>query len=222
MKVKLFWEVVVATASSNPILSGDKFTAWQRWHPGALQSDAAPRRTAESEEAMKRHAHAAGFEEGKRAGFAAGIAQGRAHVQAEADHIARVAHAANDALQALGDTLSQKTVRLAVAIAEKLFMREIEAHPEALVDLVRDALNLLPDTAERVRIVVNYADVELIRRHLSDSANLPDAVVTGSNEVKRGGCHLLSPSGEVDATLDTRIARVVEVLGAASDATSER
>lgn len=212
----------MATTSSNPILSGDKFTTWQRWHPGALQGDSPPRRAPESEDAMKRRAHAAGFEEGKRAGFAAGLAQGRAHAQAEADHIARVAHAASAALHALGDTLSQKTVRLAVAVAEKLLQREIEARPETLVDIVRDALNLLPDTAERVRIVVHSADVELIRRYLTDSANLPDAVVTGSNEVKRGGCHLIAPGGEVDATLDTRLARVIEVLGVVSDATGER
>lgn len=206
----------MATVSSNKILSEGTFAGWQRWSPGVLQESAQPapsRRGAVSDEALKRRAYAAGFEEGKRAGYQAGHAESQARAQAEAAQLAQVAASANEALQALGDTLSRKTVALAIAIAQKVMLHEIATRPEHMVDIVRAALTLLPDGAQRVRIVVNAADVDVLRAQLAHSASEPDCVIVGAADVQRGGCRITSPSGDIDATLDTRINRVLETLG---------
>lgn len=213
----------MATASSNRVFSGDNAAGWQRWHPGALAMEATPRaaaQAAESPEAIKRRAHAAGFEEGKNAGLAAGLAEGRKLAAAEAQQIRAVAQAATAALQTLGDTLAGKTVRLAIAIAQKLLLREIETHPDALTAIVRDALNLLPDAAERVRILVNSADADLVRRFVCDGTSLPPTAVIVASDVARGGCYIQSSCGDVDATLETRTQRVLDALGANDHATS--
>jgi flagellar assembly protein FliH len=82
---------------------------------------------------------------------------------------------------------------------------------------VRDALTLLPDGAERIRIIVNSADVALLQESMAQTGTLTDSTVVGSNEVQRGGCRITSPCGDIDATLETRIARVMDVLSASNE-----
>ncbi len=202
------------TVSSNQGGPNEKFPPWERWNPGVLDTERPQeRRVQPSMEAMERRAYAAGFEQGRQAGLRAGYDEGRARALAEAVQIGAVAQAAQAALQALGDTLAGKTVTLAAAIAQKIMRREIESCPACVLDVVRDALTLLPDGEQRVRIVVNSADVELVRGALTQEANLTESAVAGSDDVARGGCCIVSPSGEIDATLQTRITRVLEALG---------
>jgi len=82
-----------------------------------------------------------------------------------------------------------------------------------VLDLVRDALTLLPDAADRVRILVNSADADLVRDAMRANAALSDCAVAGSDEVARGGCRIVSANGDIDATLATRVSRVLESLG---------
>lgn len=204
--------------------SGSTAPAWQRWNPGALQTDRRQERPAPpSPEAVERRAYEAGFEQGKQAGlqagFEAGHKEGRARAQAEAAQIHAVALAAQAALQALGDSLANKTVALAAAIAQKIMQREIQSCPESLLDVVRDALTLLPDAAGPVRIIVNSADADLVRSAVNHEAIVPDGMVTGSDEVPRGGCRIVAPAGDIDATLATRMSRVLEALGVAHEGT---
>lgn len=184
---------------------------------------AAPQpRPAETAQAIQRRAHEAGFEQGKRAGYAAGLAEGRAQAGLQAQQIRTVALSAADALQALGDTLAAKTVELALAIAQKVLAREIDTAPDAILQVVREALTLLPDGAERVRILVNSADVEPVRACLGETHPAQDFTVIGAADVTRGGCRIQSACGDVDATLNTRFARVLDALGVTHDADSGR
>jgi flagellar assembly protein FliH len=61
-------------------------------------------------------------------------------------------------------------------------------------------------------VLVNTADVELMRQYVADSAHA-DITVVGANDIERGGCRIQSAAGDVDATMATRMARVMEVLG---------
>lgn len=210
----------MVTASCNRIHSKENTAGWQRWYPGVL--DAVPRQhAAESEDTIKRRAHNAGFEAGKRAGYQAGYAEGQAEARAQAAQIRQIATSAEQALHALGDTLAAKTVALAVAMARKILLHEIETRPETMIDGVRAALDLLPEGAERVRIVVNTADVDLLRRTLMETADAPESVVTGSDDIQRGGCRISSPSGDIDATLETRTQRILETLALGQDTADE-
>jgi flagellar assembly protein FliH len=87
--------------------------------------------------------------------------------------------------------------------------------------VVRAALDLLPDGAERVRIAVSPADVELVRRTLAEAADGPESIVTGSDDIQRGGCRISAPCGDIDATLDTRMQRILETLGLGQDSANE-
>ena len=207
----------MATVSSNTIIESGSFMAWERWNPAALSGDAAPHNAAASEVAIDPRDYADGFEEGRIAGFAAGresgCEEGRKAGLAEVARLCEIADAATEAMHALGNTISHRTVALAVSIAQKLVQSTFESDAGRIGDVVRDALNLLPDTVDRARLVVNAADLELVRGFLADNPNLPACKLVSAPEVRKGGCHITSPCGDVDATLESRWNRVMETLG---------
>ncbi len=205
------------TVSSNRIFPKESFIAWEVWNPGALPGDPTPGAThpLETEEARSSNAYATGYEEGQRAGYLAGLAEGRAAGTADAATLHHVAAAATQALQSLGDTLSHKTVALAAAIAQKMLQREIETHPDSIIAVVREALTLLPDAIGRARLVVHADDLELVRRYLDDNtgAGMVTCAVMSSPDMTKGGCMITAPSGDINATLETRWGRLMTALG---------
>lgn len=211
------------TASSNRIIPKEQFMAWQRWHPGALPEEETPARATareaeeESVAAIRSRAYATGFTEGQRAGFLAGQKEGRAEGRKLGMHDAatlrQVAASATQALQSLGDVLARKTLVLATVIARKMLQRDIEEHPESILNVVREALTLLPENTERVRLLVHADDAELVREFLAQSDATLACTVVGTPDVKKGGCFISAPGGDIDATLDTRWARLMQTLG---------
>lgn len=211
------------TASSNRIIPKENFMAWERWHPGVLAGDSALAGMGNHEpcpetiEAMRSRAYAAGFAEGQRAGFLAGQAEGRVEGRAvglaDAATMHQVAIAATHSLQELGNTLSAKTVALASAIAQKMLQREIDFQPDSIIPIVREALALLPEAAERARLIINVADMDVVRQYLAESPATPACTVIASPEVKRGGCRITAPCGDIDATLETRWGRLMDAIG---------
>src|SRR5690554_2856816 len=88
--------------------------------------------TAEEIEAM--------FEQARRDGEKAGFDEGMKRAQAEAAQLARVVRAMDTALDALGADVAEEIATLAIALARQLAGDALQAQPEAVVAVVREAL----------------------------------------------------------------------------------
>ena len=151
------------------------------------------------------------FEEG----FAAGIAQ----AQSQLDGPAAALAAAADQLQALrtdaAASVEAHAVDLALRIAEQAVGAAIAADPELVVEAVRGALRRLVER-DRVLILVNPDDLELVRDHVgrlvSELGDIEHCEVQAERRVRPGGAIVRTTEGEVDATLETKLARAREVL----------
>jgi flagellar assembly protein FliH len=151
------------------------------------------------------------FEEG----FAAGIA----HAQSQLDGPASALAAAADQLQALrtdaAASVEADAVDLALRIAEQAVGAAITADPELVVEAVRGALRRLVER-DRVLILVNPDDLELVRDHVArlvgELGGIEHCEVQAERRVRPGGAIVRTSEGEVDATLETKLARAREVL----------
>jgi flagellar assembly protein FliH len=176
------------------------------------------------------------FDDAYQDGYAAGVAEGRARGESlgrvEATEAVRAeSHAALDAVLAAADDLGRRdaaglttvaefAVDLALALAETIVGREIDA----AIDPGRDAL---------VRaLAVAPAEGNLVARlHPEDLAALGgvDHLVDGRDlrlvadpTIGRGGCVLDAGPSHIDATIGAAIARVrAELTGTASASTGE-
>jgi flagellar assembly protein FliH len=151
------------------------------------------------------------FEEG----FAAGVAQ----AQTQLDGPAAALAAAAEQLQALrtdaAASVEADAVDLALRIAEQAVGAAIAADPELVVEAVRGALRRLVER-DRVLILVNPDDLELVREHtarlVSELGGIEHCEVQAERRVRPGGAIVRTTEGEVDATLATKLARAREVL----------
>jgi flagellar assembly protein FliH len=153
----------------------------------------------------------AAFEEG----FSAGVAQAQSQLDGPASALA----AAADQLQALradaATSVEADAVDLALRIAEQALGAAVAVDPELVVEAVRGALRRLVER-DRVLILVNPDDLELVRDHaarlVGELGGIEHCEVQAERRVRPGGAIVRTSEGEVDATLETKLARAREVL----------
>jgi flagellar assembly protein FliH len=158
-------------------------------------------------------------EEGRRAGYEAGLALGRAEAEREgrertasvADALRRAVEGVEAARVKLAAEAEPDLIRLAIRVAEKIVKAEVvSGRPLASANL-RRALEL---TARRrdVRVRVHPADLAAIeaslpelRRGLSD---LGSVALEADAAVARGGCLVSTPEGSVDSDVAAQLAEI--------------
>jgi flagellar assembly protein FliH len=151
------------------------------------------------------------FEEG----FSAGVAQAQAELEAPAAALT----AAAEQLQALradaAASVEADAVELALRIAEQVLGAALAVNRELVVDAVRGALRRLVER-DRVLILVNPDDLEIVREHtarlVGELGGIEHCEVQAERRVRPGGAIVRTAEGEVDATLETKLARAREVL----------
>lgn len=106
-------------------------------------------------------------------------------------------------------------IRIAISIAIRILHHEIEADSEAVLRVAKAALN---DVAggQHVLLKVSPFDLEMLQRHLGEGDLQPDWLaggvrLEGDFEIGRGGCMIVTDSGEIDATIEGQI-RVLKTL----------
>ena len=156
-------------------------------------------------------ARAQGFHEG----HAAGIAEAEARVGAAEQALHAAAAALHADREALADRVERAAVGLALQIAEQALRAAVAAHPERVMDAVEGALRGLVER-ERVTILVHPDDLDAVRSGIGPLMGELGGVghweVQAERRVTRGGAVVRTSEGEVDASLETKIARAREVL----------
>jgi flagellar assembly protein FliH len=193
---------------SSRIIPREELTAFQRWELGAL----AEANVWTGEAAVERPdpgAVRAAYEEGRRAGLAAG----RETLRQDAQRLAQMAEGVERALRDFAEELAGPVVDLAFVIARQLVQRELEAQPQAIVPIVRDAIAALAHTVQGARLLLNPADVPAVRDGMGEDLSRLQWRIVEDERIAQGGCRISMPSGELDATLEARWSAVAAAIG---------
>lgn len=113
--------------------------------------------------------------------------------------------------KALIEEVEPQTVRLAIAIAGRLVMRELETDAPVALAAAREALQGI-SSADVVRIRLNPNDRERLADALRSELGGDGVEITADGSVGRGGCVVDTRFGTIDATIDTRWAKMVAAL----------
>jgi flagellar assembly protein FliH len=148
-------------------------------------------------------------------GFAAGHAEAMASLQPALEALGAAVQGMHDAQLAAGEQLERQAVELGFALAEKVLAGALCVEPERVIESVRGALRGLVER-ERVTVLVNPEDLELVQGAIDSLrgslGGIEHCVVEAERRVRRGGCVVRTPDGDVDAGIDTKLARAREVV----------
>lgn len=193
---------------SSVFISKEALAGWERVNlesfaaaapPGAQRGDA-------SELAQVR---ARAREEGTAAGYREGLARARA----EAERLAALAASGAQSLEEGEAKAAEAVLDLALELARQMVRTELKVRREALLPVVREAMQLVPAGAPGPQLVLNPGDAELVRAHIGDEVTSGGFRIVEDHRIAPGGCRIVSPACEVDATLPTRWRRIVDALG---------
>ncbi|HEY2477654.1 MAG TPA: FliH/SctL family protein [Solirubrobacterales bacterium] len=179
---------------------------------------AVPRPVEEQLEAAEAQ-HESELQAARAAGYEEGRAAGRAEVSAAAHALAMAAAELDAARSAAAADAEPVAVELAFQIAAKVLGGELEARPEAVLDVVRGALRRLTEPLPAT-ILVNPEDAELVRDSIADFSveHGGELSVREDRRVERGGCVVRTAAGEVDAQISAQLERAAKVVARAPEA----
>ena len=127
------------------------------------------------------------------------------------DILARASQRAEE----LAKSWEQQMLRLAIRIAKKIIGEELKLRPDAIVDIVREALKGARP-GKLLTIQVNEADAPQVRDHIDrirDHAAIRSEIdIVTSAQAQAGGCILESELGIIDARLETQLQCLEKVL----------
>jgi len=173
-------------------------------------------------EARQVAAYREGFERGVTEGRAAGQREGResglVESRQEVERLIAEWTTTLDAFrrqrQELIDGLSREALRLGLEIARRIVHAAPRGDPELAAVQAAKALEMLGSPAEAI-VVVHPEDRAALERHLAPLAHrLASGEVRLAEDasVGRGGCIVRAAGGEVDASVEPMLDRVIDLL----------
>jgi len=168
-------------------------------------------------ERLRAAARRAGEEEGlvtgRERGYQEGYAAGAEIARQEAARFTALADALPRAMQKADTQISDDLISLAFDIARKVVQKTIEHRPEQIVTVVQELLQAEPALTGTPQLLVNEEDVMLIRKYFSEDIAARGWIMRAIPGITRGGCRVVAGTGELDATVESRYARVSAALG---------
>ncbi|PAU79061.1 flagellar assembly protein FliH [Halomonas salipaludis] len=171
-------------------------------------------------EEARQEGYAAGQAEGYQAGYDLGLAEGRETGEQELKRqaqktlapLAPLAQHFSEALSRLDQDIADDLVELALTTGRQLAGEALDAHPEQILDIVRELLHADPALSGRPRLWLHPADLSLVKAHLGNEFDAANWQLQPDDTISRGGCRVTSPSGELDATWERRWATITAMV----------
>jgi flagellar assembly protein FliH len=195
------------------------------WQMASLDTQHARRKTGLVDELSEKAIASAAIElardEGYRRGLEAGFSQG--HVVGEAkstrhnQEFDEILSGLRNAVVALDKTIADELLGLALELARQVVRSHIASNPDAILPVIREALNSVISIAQHPRLVLHPDDAELVKREMVDELATHNCRIACDESIARGGLRIDDDSFEIDAELSTRWARTIATLGLKDD-----
>ncbi len=150
----------------------------------------------------------------------AGIGEARARMSDAVAATAGMLSAMEEELAALPERLAQEVAAVALETAARIIRAELAVRPERVVDVARGAIRRATDR-DRLLAHVNPADLAVMREATAGLVDQMGGIhrfdVIEDPRIAPGGCVLETPSGDVDARIESQLSRILEGLSAPPD-----
>jgi len=91
--------------------------------------------------------------------------------------------------------------------------RELSVNPEGIIQMVEEAMAGLPQGTQNAQLILHPEDARRVDRAIGAELSRIQWRIVEDGRLAPGGCKIIAPCGDVDATLQTRWAGVLAALG---------
>jgi len=150
-------------------------------------------------------------DEARKEGYAAGYEEGTARGRMEAMQFHSLVEGLENSMTQLDGEVADEILALATELARQMVRQTLKGRPEAVVDLIREALLQLPQTHAQIHL--NPEDVEMAREYLGEQFTHAGHRLVEDATITRGGVRIDASGSQIDATVQTRWRRIMDNLG---------
>lgn len=158
-------------------------------------------------------------QQAKEEGYQAGFEQGKMESLEQFNHLLEQANsiiiASKKDYQSTVEKSEDTILSLAVQVAEKIMKQVVENHPESFLPIVKEAINSIKDQRE-LSIYLHPDNYEYVLSQKSELERVVDSKTDLSlyiNEsLEIGSCVIEYPFGKIDASIDTQLHQIKQVL----------
>lgn len=193
-------------------VSGD-VSAYERWELPLVNEPVvtAPVATAQELETIQQQAYEEGFALGQKEGFE----KTKYEVDKNIASLKSIIELMSEPLKDLDEDIVNQLAQLSMAVAKQVIRRELHTEQGEIVGIVREAMNALPASTRKIVLNIHPDDSELIRNAFSlgedESEELRWKIIEDPM-ISRGGCKISSENSTIDATVESRLNRVINTL----------
>ncbi|MBS7351312.1 MAG: flagellar assembly protein FliH [Comamonas sp.] len=136
--------------------------------------------------------------------------------QEVAQRLAQVVQQAQGGIAQLQQQVAPDLLQLACDIARQVVRQELRTNPQALMPVVREALDMLGAETKPAVVRLHPADWQVLESHLRAAMPNPKIEWLADASVQPGDCLVQSQGAQVDGSLEKRWQRAVAALGLVS------
>lgn len=202
---------------SSIVIPKERLTAYQRWELASFDDESGEngfgKDKVSSLEAIKEAARVSGHAEG----FAEGLKESRAHTEALRERMNTLFENTQGELAALHEQISDQTLDLALTLAKAMLHQALNAKPEMILPVVRDAIGKLPALSGHTHLLLNPDDLKLVNELMKEELAAFGIKTRPDVSLLRGGCRIETHTSEADASIESRWQRICKALGKDND-----
>lgn len=152
-----------------------------------------------------------GQKEGFEKGFEQGMADGKAAMEAQSQGLTELLNNLSQPARKLTNEVEAEVLEMVFALTEAICLDIPHQQPDIVKKAVREALDVLPVTDQKVVIHLNPDDLDLIEQLYDEEELKQQGWLLSKDELlERGGCRVTTDSSSVDYTISSRIKSVFD------------
>ncbi len=143
----------------------------------------------------------------------------QAGLQAAKDDIATVKDALEvffNAKQEVYNDIAPDILEISLDIAKKIIKKETIEHPEVILENIKEIMKGLSKEETKITLKVNPSQVPMLKQEVPEVSNSlgleAKIIIIPDESVMEGGCILTTTNGVIDATIESQLGIISEVL----------
>ena len=152
----------------------------------------------------------------KEAAAKEGYQKGLEEVKDDIEHVKDAIEVFFNAKQEVYDSIAPDILEIGLDIAKKIIKREMSEDPQILLDNIKDIMKGLSKEETKITLTVNPTQAAILKQNVPEvmqTVGLEAKIVIIPDEtVMEGGCGLTTTNGVIDATIESQLAIISEVL----------
>ncbi|MBE7713081.1 MAG: hypothetical protein E7Z87_04995 [Cyanobacteria bacterium SIG26] len=121
-----------------------------------------------------------------------------------------------NAKEAVYNSIAPDILEISLDIAKKIIKKEMSEDPQVVLANIKDIMKSLSKEETKITLKVNPAQAAIIKQDVPEMATSlgleAKIIVVSDDSVMEGGCVLTTTNGVIDATIESQLAIISEVL----------